>query len=107
MNMTKPGIEILLDGARGIYLPRDFAEGMDRNCVSGVSAEDWTILEAGPDHEHYWEAWTDVLDNATATDPTTGVVYRFEQDGDLFAIPEGMEWDDCAGGYVWPEEGEK
>lgn len=105
--MTKPEIQLLLTDARGVYIPRDFAECMDRDCVSGVSDDDWAILEAGPEHEHYWDVWTDVLDNATATDPVTGVVYRFEQDGDLFAIPEGMEWSDDADGFVWPEEGEE
>lgn len=102
--MTKPEIQLLLSDARGIYIPRDFAESMNREYISGVPDDDWAILEAGPEHEHYWDAWTDVLDSATATDPATGVVYRFEQDGDLFAIPEGMEWDDETDGYVWPDE---
>ena len=57
-----------LSDARGVYIPRDFANSFaDRaKTVSGVSDEDWTILERGPDYEDetgqtvcnesYWDA---------------------------------------------------
>lgn len=102
--MTKPEPMLWLSDARGVYIPRDFAKCfVDRDkAVQGVKADDWAILEAGPDHEHYWDVWTDVLDNATVTDGTT--VCRLHQDGDLWLIPVGMDWDEETNFFVWPDE---
>ena len=86
--------KLFLDGNRGIYIPRDFAECIKREHVENVSAEQWAILDAGPDHEFYWDAWTEVLDGAVLTDPVTAVRYTLWQDGDLWIIPEGAEWPD-------------
>jgi hypothetical protein len=74
--------------ARGIYIPQFFAESVIRENVQGVPEEDWAILEAGPDHEWYWEAWNDVCDNALLVSPDTAAQYRLWQDGDLWLIPE-------------------
>ncbi len=92
-----------LDSNRGVYIPRDFANSFkDRAThVSGVDTDDWAILEAGPDHEAYWDVWTDVCDNATVTDEH-GFVYRLYQDGDLWLIPDGMEWSDSEDWFAWP-----
>jgi len=103
--MSKPDMLLWLSDARGIYIPRDFADSFaDRaKHVSGVSAEDWTVLEAGPDHEWYWEAWQDVLDNAIVTDDA-GTQFTVHQDGDCWLVPVGMSWDDATETYVWEEE---
>ena len=104
--MTKKIEPLLwLNDARGIYIPRDFANSFaDRaKHVQNVSDEDWTILEAGPDHEWYWEAWVNVCDNAIVTD-NDGVRFRVHQDGDCWLIPEGMEWSEEHDFFVWPEE---
>jgi hypothetical protein len=79
------GIVILLDEVRGIHIPRDFA----RECLSlpgwtGVDEETREILLAGYEHEHYWEAWDDVLGSATFT-ALHGFKYALHQDGTLFA----------------------
>jgi hypothetical protein len=94
-----------LSDARGIYIPRDFANSFaDRaKHVQNVSDEDWAILEAGPDHEWYWEAWVNVCDNAIVTD-NDGVRFRVHQDGNCWLIPEGMEWSEENDFFVWPEE---
>ena len=94
-----------LSDARGVYIPRDFANSFaDRSKhVQGVSAEDWAVLETGPDHEWYWEAWVNVCDNAIVTD-NDGVRFRVHQDGDCWLIPEGMEWSEENDFYMWPEE---
>lgn len=94
-----------LSDARGQYIPRDFAHSFsDRaKSVANVDAETWAILEAGPDHEHYWEAWSDVCDKAIITDDK-GATYRVHQDGDCWLIPEGMEWSD-EDGFHWPKQG--
>lgn len=96
-----------LSDARGIYLPQDFADSFaDRSqFVSGVSDEDWEILESGPDHEWYWEAWEDVLNSARVKDDK-GFLYFVYQDGDCWLIPDGMEWSEEEDWFVWPKEEE-
>lgn len=83
---------LLLDGARGRYLPRDFAllcgpvDGW-----SGFDPETLAILEEGPDHSDYWEAWNDIVGDAVFTDPDGQVWTIFQHGGDVFVVPEG--WD--------------
>jgi len=79
--------ELFADSNRGVYIPQHFAESVNRDLLSGVSGDDLAILEKGPETEHYWDAWCEVLDNASVTD-AQGVVWRFYQDGDLWAIPD-------------------
>lgn len=104
---AKPDTILLLSDARGIYIPRDFANEVKPECLSGVTEEDIATLKAGPDHEWYWEAWQSVCDSARVTDPTTGTVYTVYQDGDCWLIPEGMEWDERNECYAWPETDEE
>lgn len=75
---------ILLDESRGIYIPQKFAEGFEdwRN----IDDDALFILRDGPDNPEYQEAWDEVLDTATYTDKR-GIVFRLEQDGDLWAVP--------------------
>lgn len=103
--MTKPDMICFLNDARGIYIPRDFASAFDdrKARVSGVSDDEWEILDAGPEHDSYWDVWCDVCDNAIVT-AINGTRYRLHQDGDLFLVPIGMEWDDRRDTFVWPEE---
>ena len=93
MNGLPEGAEMFLDGARGIYLPQNFAEIVKRERVEGVSEEQWAILEAGPEHEWYWEAWDKVLNSAVLTNPS-GEKFTLHQDGDLWLIPEDADWPD-------------
>lgn len=105
--MAKPDMLLWLSDARGRYIPRDFASSFaDRSkSVSGVSDEWWAVLEAGPDHELYWDVWCDVERNAVITDEK-GTKYGIWQDGDCWLIPEGMEWDDDEQGFRWPQDEE-
>ena len=102
--IKRPDMMLWLDDARGVYIPRDFALSFkDRaTAVSGVDDEDWQILEAGPEHEFYWDTWNDVEQNAIVTDEN-GVKFRLYQDGDLWLVPDGMEWSDDEGTFVWLE----
>ena len=75
---------LLLDESRGIYIPRAFVEGFHN--WDGITQENYDILCSGPDHIEYWEAWEEVLRDARKTDEN-GVVWRIEQDGDLWAVP--------------------
>ena len=103
--MSKPDTMLWLNDARGVYIPRDFANSFaDRaKTVAGVTAEQWATLEAGPDDESYWDVWTEVCDSAIVTDDK-GVEFTIWQDGDCWLIPKGMEWNDEAGSFKWPEE---
>ncbi len=114
---SKPSMMLWLDDHRGVYIPRDFANSfIDRDKhVSGVSAEDWAILELGPDYENeegvtvsnepYWDTWTDVCDDAIVTN-TDGAKFRLYQDGALWLIPEGMQWNDETDSFDYPEDRE-
>ena len=105
MTTHRPEMLLWLSDSRGIYIPRDFAKSfVDRDKhVSGVSAEDWVVLESGPDNESYWDAWVDVCDNAVVTDEH-GHSYTIWQEGDCWLLPRGMEWDNETRCFVWPEE---
>ena len=104
MTKAKPEPMLWLDDHRGQYIPRDFATSFanrDR-AVEGVEPENWAILEDGPDHEFYWDAWQEVCDHAVVTDDN-GVKYTVHQDGACWLIPVGMEWDDKTEFFVWPK----
>jgi hypothetical protein len=102
---TLPQPQLFLSDARGIYIPRDFARDIKRELVSGVTGEQLDEL-ANDDNasgEWYWDAWDDILSNCIVTDEK-GQQWRLNQDGDLWLIPVGMEWDDATEWYVWPKE---
>jgi hypothetical protein len=90
--MMPAGSILLLSDARGVYIPRDFINEVRPECLSGVKEGDRMILEKGPDHEWYWEAWDAVLNDARVTDHSTGIVYTVHQDGDCWLVPVGAEW---------------
>ena len=80
----------------GIYLPQQFAEDFyphSKNEWNGISDNTWETILAGPDFENYWDAWNDILDNATCV--LNDVEYRLHQDGDLWALSESDLVDEC------------
>ena len=82
-------IEHFLDSARGVYIPRDFASCIDPTDWRGITLEDLEVLRAGPDHESYWDVWTDVLDNAETRDGRV-----LHQDGDLWLVAQDKAIED-------------
>lgn len=99
-------VACLLDGHRGIYIPRDFAadfvfkaEGQEG--WEGCKADDLEILRKGPDEEFYWEAWDNVLQSAffLSSQPMkldgitfpAGTRFALDQDGDLWACDDREE----------------
>ena len=83
-------MRLLVDSHHGIYVPQIFAKtyiGWD------MDYEDETILQSGPDREHYWEAWDTVLSSAKYTD-AKGVSWTLHQDGDLWAVREDHVWEE-------------
>lgn len=86
--------EIYADGARGVYIPQHFAESVNRSMVTGVSEEDYAILETGPDHELYWDTWDDVMQSAVVT-TADGHTWTLWQDGDLWLLRDDfLGWGD-------------
>jgi hypothetical protein len=83
--MDLSNAELFLDSNRGIYIPRDFAEQVRHELVENVTAEDWDILQAGPDHELYWDVWNDVEQKAVIDDGNRK--FTLYQDGDLWLVP--------------------
>jgi len=84
--VVSKGCQLLLSDARGVYIPRDFAEGFD--LVAWHIDFDVSAL-SDPESELYWDTWERVLNNAYLIEGE----YRFIiwQDGNLWAIcPELM-----------------
>ena len=80
--VVSKGCQLLLSDVRGIYIPRDFAEGFDLNAwhidfdVSALS---------DPESELYWDTWERVVSSAFLLD-AEGNCFTLHQDGDLWAI---------------------
>ena len=78
-------IRLLLNDARGIYIPRDFIEIFD-TVKWNIDLSDYQRETlASPSNEGYWDTWECILNDARYTD-IEGNSYRLYQDGDLFAI---------------------
>jgi len=99
------GIEILLSGSHGIYIPTRFANDFQR--WDNIDQDDLDTVKLGPDAEGYWDSWTRILDNATYTDKD-GNVWRLWQEGDLFSYcPDLMtrrEREEFFGEFIDDEE---
>lgn len=83
--------ELILDSARGVYIPRDFWEAWPTqlNIVPDISEEkifEYTEILSNPDNENYHEAWTEVLEMEWF-DPDNNKfeVYQSEH-GDLWLV---------------------
>lgn len=83
----KDNVILLLNSARGIYIPRDFAQdfNFEEDGWQGVSQEDREFL-SDPENDWYRETWDSVLDNAHYIHKESGKVYHLHQDGDLWAV---------------------
>lgn len=77
----------IIDGSQGIYIPKQFADCLAYDCVKDIEKfEDDLNICKNPDHEYYWEAWENILDNMQIDLMGNGVFYSLYQDGDLFAV---------------------
>ncbi len=84
--------ELLVPDAAGIYLPQEFIKGyiiLDWE----VDPVDAKIIEAGPEHDDYWEAWDAIVAEARYEDDK-GNVWELYQEGDLWAVPEDYDWEE-------------
>ena len=75
-----------LDSARGQFIPRDFAQCINREFLSGVSNAlmDSLAKEDSNDGEFYWDDWDQVLNKARII--VDGIEYTLHHDGDLWLI---------------------
>jgi hypothetical protein len=87
MNIEDSAIVVVSD-SHGIYQAQYFAGIVRHDLVTGVSDDEWEIIQAGPDDEAYWDVWADIEQNACITSPETGIKYRVWQDGDIWLVPE-------------------
>jgi hypothetical protein len=87
-------IELFLSDARGVYIPRDFAESIRRECILNVTPADLDELARGPDVEGYWDLWQEIIDVAILVSATDGTKYRIHQDGDCWLVEDGAEFDE-------------
>ena len=85
-------VECIVNGAHGVYVPRVFAQTVNRGAMSGVSVEtlEYLAKDESVEDDWFWEEWDSVLNNARITH--NGKIYHLHQDGDLFAI----DWDNLA-----------
>jgi len=70
---------LMVDSHHGRFCWQVFAEIASREMFDGITAEQWAILEAGPDHEHHCEvAW-----ECEQAEHSSGVALH--QDEDIWA----------------------
>tara|TARA_Y100000361_G_C11093062_1_gene307517 strand:+ start:273 stop:545 length:273 start_codon:yes stop_codon:yes gene_type:complete len=81
--------ELYADSSRGIHIPQFFAESHEPSSwdFSKCDKDSLLILKEGEEHELYWDAWCDVLNNVLTKDG--GYLY---QDGDLWVFPKGYDY---------------
>ena len=82
----------IVDDHHGIYVPQVFAQSY---VVREPDLDEaMQICATDPDHEHYWECWSEILDNGTI-EGTDGKVWNLYQDGDVWAIRSDadIDWD--------------
>ena len=72
----------------GQYMPKEFVEGYE---FKGASDSDINIILEGPEHELYWEAWDNICDSAYMM--IDGVKHTLFHSGDLYAIPDGYDFE--------------
>lgn len=77
-------LELLLDSARGTYIPENFVEQFNLEKF-GLDRDSWEVQTcANRDNNDYWEAWETILNNAEYH--VGGNVWRLHHDGDLWLI---------------------
>ena len=77
--------DLLVDSRHGVYCPQVFAETVDRDMFPTITENAWKILEAGPNHDEYWDVWADDVEGQESIDGA--IIY---QDGDVWAV---YEWE--------------
>lgn len=84
-------IVCLFDSHHGVYIPQYFAEDNSLWNMFGLEPykKERKILLYGPDHEDYWEVWSDIVMYAFYEDENYFEWSLYELDGDLFMVADG------------------
>lgn len=85
LELNGPKMFCIIDGNKGVYIPRIFAQRYGQYCVKGLNEGDLKILLAGPEHMEYFEVWDDVVHQIQFL--FDGELCELYENGDLFAIP--------------------
>ena len=82
---------LMVDDHHGVYQAQYFAGCIRKDCVKGVTDDEWDQLAEGPDDENHWDLWSEIEANAVITEPTTGVEYIIYSNGPIWLVPVGCE----------------
>jgi len=86
-------VHLLLDGWRGAYLPQVFCEQYcpTKEATKALGVGLWPVETclAGPDGEHYYDAWNEIIRDATLKHD--GYEWFLWQNDDLFMIRRDVE----------------
>lgn len=84
---------LVLNDAHGVYIPQLWCEDLTEADAKRLQLDWWDVqqCQAGPDAEHYWFAWDNILNNCVMTDDK-GITWRLHQDGDLWEVADGFQW---------------
>jgi hypothetical protein len=88
-------VTLILSDASGIYIPQRFVEEcLDPSMGRVIGVSDWAREQcaAGPDSEHYWDAWDEILREFQYW--RSGACYTLHQDGDLWLLCTGQMTDE-------------
>ena len=94
--------KLLITDSAGQYIPQIWYEKCyldvhwsSNNGWGWIGVPKWTrsIIEAGPEHEEYWDAWESIL-NSTKYIAASGLIWTLHLDGDLWAVSEDHVWED-------------
>lgn len=86
-------VYVLVDSQRGIYMPQFFARTYA--ALYKLDPKDREVLEAGPYHPDYWEAWDSVLDSTERVDAEGHKWHlHLTDNGDLLVVRDDYEGDD-------------
>jgi len=91
--MKEPQPQLLLDCHHGMYIPKLFLEQYSSRLVKELTAEEKRDLNH-PEQEFYWDVWNTVIENSILLDDDDNFYYLCENDGDLWAVPEGKVLED-------------
>lgn len=81
--MKTQKITLLLDSARGHYIPRDFVQCFDLSKFKGIAPADIAECQ-NPENAGYWDAWESILNCATYSE--NGRTFTLHQDSDLWLV---------------------
>lgn len=94
--MKNPTIELICDSHHGIYCPQ-FAMEQIRDkrliCKNYSEVEQYFSDLSTPDNDFYWDAWSDLIDNAILLD-SDGNEYYIDHSEDIWAVPVGTSFED-------------